>query len=55
MTKKRLESWQAKHDYKMPDGRKIHCIYEKALKKLRSGKYGEGNFEEIDKDKGEKK
>jgi len=41
------EPWQIKSDYKMPDGRMIHCTYEKALKKLKSGRYGEGNFEEI--------
>ena len=44
---KEKESWRIKHDYKMPDGRIIHCTYEKALKKLRSGKYGQGDFEEI--------
>ncbi|MBA7541329.1 hypothetical protein ES705_33640 [subsurface metagenome] len=52
---KKVESWQVKHYFKMPDGRIIKCTYEKALKKLRSGKYGKGDFEEIDKDKGEKK
>lgn len=44
--KKVLAQWQIKHDYKMPNGKIIHCIYEKALKKLRSGRYGEGAFEE---------
>ncbi|GAG68219.1 unnamed protein product [marine sediment metagenome] len=45
--KKDLEQWQIKHDYEMPDGRIVHCIYEKALKLLRKGKYGEGDFKEI--------
>lgn len=45
---KEKEAWQIKHDYKMPDGRVVHCTYEKAIKKLRRGKYGEGNFERLD-------
>ncbi len=44
---KKKEAWQIKHDYKMSDGSIIHCIYQKAWRKLNSGKYGEGNLEEI--------
>ncbi|GAI71133.1 unnamed protein product [marine sediment metagenome] len=44
---KEKESWRTKHDYKMPDGRVIYCTYEKAWRKLRSGKYGDGKFEEV--------
>ncbi len=43
---KEKESWQIKHNYRMPNGKMIHCTYEKAIRKLRSGKYGEGDFEE---------
>ena len=43
------EEWQIKYDYKMPNGRVFHCTYGKALKKLNSGRYGEGSFKEIKK------
>lgn len=42
------EAWQIKHDFKMPNGKIIHCTYERALKKLESGRYGAGSFEELD-------
>lgn len=42
------EIYQIKHDFKMPDGRVIHCTYEKAIKKLRSGKYGDGDLKELE-------
>ena len=45
--KKEKEAWQIKHYYEMPDGRIVHCIYQKVLKKLESGKYGEGDFKEV--------
>ncbi len=47
---KEKEAWQIKHDYKMPNGKVLHCIYEKAIKKLRSGRYGEGDFKQIDQE-----
>jgi len=43
------EEWQVKYDYKMPDGRVVHCTYEKAWNKLNSGRYGEGSFKEVKK------
>jgi len=53
------ESWRIKKYYKMPDGTIVHCRRDKAFSKLKSDKYGEGNFEEVepttDKPKGAKK
>jgi len=48
---KEKEEWQIKRYYKMPNGKVVHCTYEKALKKLKSGRYGTGMFEEITKKK----
>ena len=45
--KKDLEQWQIKHDYKFPNGKIVHCIYEKALKLQRKGKFGWGEFKEV--------
>jgi hypothetical protein len=47
MKKKDLEQWQIKHDYKFPNGRRVHCTYEKALKLQRKGKFGWGEFKEV--------
>jgi hypothetical protein len=48
---KEKESHQIKSYFKMPNGKAFHCTYEKALKKLRTGRYGTGMFKEITKKK----
>jgi len=41
------EVWQMKNDYQMPNGKVVHCTYEKVWRKMQSGKYGERMFEEL--------
>ena len=48
---KKKEQWQIKKYFKMPNGKVFYCIYQKALRKLESGRYGKGKLQEITKKK----